>query len=307
VRVRPTADELSVQRGTGSLLHLNSSRPSRIRPIASRHAVAALAIALALAAAAGAAPAEAYTVVSLEFDDGTSDQRAAIPMLAARGLRATFFLNSGRIDRRGYWTTTELRSAQAAGHEIGGHTIDHVRLIPLDSVAARGQVCDDHAALRQRSLAGVSFSYPFGAYKRSLEAIVRQCGYLSARTASCPQLTRPRDRCPYAERLPLIRRFATRTPDTVEVPLSTAKIVSAVLAAERRGGGWVQVLFHRICPGCHPYSISAAQTRAVINWLARWARERPGRAVRTVRQVTSPGPRATLPGLGPSELGLGPS
>src|SRR5262249_36875673 len=75
------------------------------------------------------------TVVSLEFDDENSDQYQAGAMLAAHGMRGTFFVNSGRIGNDGYMTVQQLQALQSGGNEIGGHTIYHVDLPTLSSDA----------------------------------------------------------------------------------------------------------------------------------------------------------------------------
>src|SRR4051794_33271876 len=92
-----------------------------------------------LVAAAHAAP----TVVSLEFDDGTSDQRQVVPLLDAHGMKASFFVNTGRVSRTGHMSWGQLQALQAGGHEVTGHTTDHVHLTQVSTDTARAQICDD--------------------------------------------------------------------------------------------------------------------------------------------------------------------
>jgi hypothetical protein len=64
------------------------------------------------------------TTVTLTFDDGRPSQLdCALPILDARGLKATFFLPlvSDCVTQRHH----EWRSAAARGHELGNHTIFH--------------------------------------------------------------------------------------------------------------------------------------------------------------------------------------
>ncbi len=64
----------------------------------------ALAVAVAGSAALNPAPAQAAegpVVVSLTFDDGLMTQYQLAPLLAAQGVKATFYVNSGEIDRYG--------------------------------------------------------------------------------------------------------------------------------------------------------------------------------------------------------------
>jgi hypothetical protein len=62
--------------------------------------------------------------ISLTFDDGLRSQLAlATPRLAERGLRGTFYLNPRGEDWQG--RLAAWQPVQAAGHEIGNHTIAH--------------------------------------------------------------------------------------------------------------------------------------------------------------------------------------
>jgi peptidoglycan/xylan/chitin deacetylase (PgdA/CDA1 family) len=62
--------------------------------------------------------------ISLTFDDGMRSQvEIAVPRLEERGFRGTFYLNprgDDWQDRLAAW-----QPVQAAGHEIGNHTIAH--------------------------------------------------------------------------------------------------------------------------------------------------------------------------------------
>jgi peptidoglycan-N-acetylglucosamine deacetylase len=87
-------------------------------------------------------PQERSAAVSLTFDDGLRSHREIVlPMLEARGLRATFYVNPVGseddprlavpwIDRLGLW-----REATAAGHEIGNHSLLHPCSLNIDTEA----------------------------------------------------------------------------------------------------------------------------------------------------------------------------
>src|SRR3990172_7276928 len=90
---------------------------------------------VALPATTSAAP----TVVSISFDDGYAEGTQAAAMLEARGMRATYFIISGYIGQNGYLTVDQLRGLQAAGHEIGGHTVTHPHLVALAEDEAHRQ------------------------------------------------------------------------------------------------------------------------------------------------------------------------
>jgi Polysaccharide deacetylase len=181
-------------------------------------------------------------------------------------MRATFFVNTGTVGAPGKLTWEELQSFAAAGDEIGGHTVDHVNLKTAPD--ARHQVCDDRAALVAHGLDPLSFAYPYGAYDRGTQALVRSCGYESARTTlqiGPAETIPPRD--PYAIAMaPAVR--STTTLDQLESYVNAA-----------HGSGWVVLLFHHVCDGCDTYAIAPETLTAFLDWLA------PRAAVRTVHDV----------------------
>src|SRR5436305_13489067 len=101
--------------------------------IASLAATVLLAV-TSLTAAAPVAAASTPAVVTLGFDDGTVDQFTnGFPILAAHGMHATFFVNTGPIlaGDAAHMTWADLHALFSAGNDIGGHTIDHADLKPL--------------------------------------------------------------------------------------------------------------------------------------------------------------------------------
>lgn len=67
-------------------------------------------------------PNNAEVGLSITFDDArTSQLDAAIPVLDAFGIKATFFVMPQPLEQR----ADDWRAALAAGHEIGNHTVTH--------------------------------------------------------------------------------------------------------------------------------------------------------------------------------------
>ena len=66
--------------------------------------------------------------VQLTFDDGnSSDVEIVLPALLRRGLQATFFICSGRLDQPTFLSRTQVRELQAHGMCIGSHGVAHLR------------------------------------------------------------------------------------------------------------------------------------------------------------------------------------
>lgn len=221
-------------------------------------------------------------VVSLEFDDTLAEQLSIRSILAEHEMHATFFVNSGRLGRPGYFTVAQLRELAADGHEIGGHTVDHARLPGLPVKEQRRQICDDRQALLGLGFAVDDFAYPAGAYDGVTAALVRACGYESARTAGglgAPSCVF----CAHAEPFPLRDPFATRTHGSLRIRHDLPRLQDFVRRAQQ-DDGWVQFVFHHICDRCDDYSVTPEKFSALLDWLAE-ERDAGRLAVLTVHEV----------------------
>lgn len=221
-----------------------------------------------------APPAAASTpaVVTLGFDDGTVDQFTnGFPILAAHGMHATFFVNTGPIlaGDPAHMTWADLHALFSAGNDIGGHTIDHADLKPLSVAAAEHEVCDDRNTLLAQGLAPESFAYPFGSFDATSEAVVHYCGYNSGRGVAGISL-----KGPSGETIPPADTYATRTPPNPKKATKLSTLESYVLNAETdtQSTDWVQLVFHHVCDQstgghCGAYSISPHKLSAFLDFL----------------------------------------
>ena len=69
--------------------------------------------------------------VVLTFDDATVDHRLIGEELAARGLRAIFFVPGGLVGNPGRLAREDISALVSYGHEVGGHGYSHASLIDL--------------------------------------------------------------------------------------------------------------------------------------------------------------------------------
>jgi len=242
-----------------------------------------------LTAPAPAAEAAPLTV-TLGFDDGYADQTRAADALGRAGMPATFFVISGLLDRPGRLTTAQTVALQAAGNEIGGHTVDHPFLSAQTTAQQRTEICADRAALATKGLTIRSLAYPHGDFSAETEQIAAACGYASARTIAgigCGA------GCVAAESLVPGDPFATRAYTTNQTT-TLARLEGLVTAAEP-GGGWLQLVFHHVCDpaeGCGPDTVTPATLGALVGWLA--GERTAGRVqVRTTGEVVG-GPAAPV-------------
>jgi len=200
-------------------------------------------------------------VVSITFDDGYADNyEFALPLLVRSGIRATFFLTAGLLEKD--HSTLErfrhlrkvdremirpLQWAQVgellqAGMEIGAHSYSHPNLARLSDPALEYEVAHSKRIIEDRASREITMmAYPFGRPKVHVSArvlgAVRRAGYELAGTTLSRGL-RDGD-----HPLSIPRFFATR--DSVDVlrekvlgswdligivreraPLAIAKVVS---------------------------------------------------------------------------------
>ncbi|TMQ07221.1 MAG: hypothetical protein E6J90_43930 [Deltaproteobacteria bacterium] len=152
------------------------------------------------------------------WDDGHPLDLRLAELLGARGFAATFYVPRHNREGRPVMTSAELR-ALGAGFEIGGHTLDHVRLTGLPAAERDRQIRDGKRRLEDelgRAISG--FCYPGGAHDRATRRAVRAAGFRYARTVTNLSLEPPRDRFQIATTLQLfphrpltyLRNFARR-------------------------------------------------------------------------------------------------
>jgi peptidoglycan/xylan/chitin deacetylase (PgdA/CDA1 family) len=243
----------------------------------------------------------AQTVVSFTFDDGWDSQATAASKLTAHGMSGTFYVNSPIIDQPGSLTWAQLTMFNAAGNEIGGHTLTHPDLTTLTATQARREICDDRANILSHGFVVPDFAYPGGAYDSTtgggtldVSSIVRDCGYASGRGAfGLHNITATSDTRPYATTIPPPNLYKIKTSCCINhasfgnsTPTAAA-LQNYVQHAESAGGGWVIFFFHRLCDNCggdNPApAMSPTEFEAFLDWIQ--PRAASGTVVKTVAQV----------------------
>jgi peptidoglycan/xylan/chitin deacetylase (PgdA/CDA1 family) len=244
---------------------------------------------LLAAIAPGVAHATTQTVVSLTFDDGIANQFSTRSILAAHGMLGTFYVNTNTIGQQfDRMTWAQLGTLNADGHEIAGHTLDHVHLPDLaatNPTEARRQVCEDRGNLVNRGFIARSFAYPWGEFDGRSEALVRDCGYSSGRAASgLHRIVTTSDTRPYAYPIPPPDPYAILIPCCIDSTTTLTDIQNHIVQAENHVGGWVVLLFHSVCDdGCAGNAVTPALLSGLLDWLQ--LRAGSGTVVKTVTQV----------------------
>ena len=113
----------------------------------------------------------------ITIDDGWGDgYRYAFPILRDLGLQATYFVIAGRIGSGSFLSGRQLRELEAAGNEIGNHTMDHATLSSLTYPEALAEI--ERASATLERVVGrepVSLAYPKGGVAPFVMAAAREC------------------------------------------------------------------------------------------------------------------------------------
>ena len=117
--------------------------------------------------------------VQITFDDGNeSDVRVALPALLHRGLKATFFVCSERMDRPTFLGKGQLKELQKSGMRIGSHGLAHRSWRRLNSTELQAEVSESRQALQDLCQTDVSeAACPFGEYDRRVLSALHTAGY----------------------------------------------------------------------------------------------------------------------------------
>jgi peptidoglycan-N-acetylglucosamine deacetylase len=122
-------------------------------------------------------------IVTTSWDDGDPADIKLAELLSARALKATLY-----VPIRGYQgartlSLDQLRTLSAAGFEIGGHTVSHRSLSPLNLKEVTDEVRNCKKALEDTLGEPVRmFCYPNGRYNAAVIREVERAGYVGART-----------------------------------------------------------------------------------------------------------------------------
>jgi peptidoglycan/xylan/chitin deacetylase (PgdA/CDA1 family) len=133
-------------------------------------------------AAGGAVPPE---WVALTFDDGNrSDHEHALPALAGRGFRATFFVCVERVGEADGLSRAMVRELHGAGMHIGSHAMTHRFLTALSASEEEAELLGSREFLETVVSAPVEhFAPPGGRWSSRTEQALRRAGYTAVATS----------------------------------------------------------------------------------------------------------------------------
>lgn len=123
--------------------------------------------------------------VVVTFDDGCeTDLTEAAPLLEEAGMRATFYVVSGHVGRRGFMSRTQVRELSGRGFEVGSHSVTHSLLTDLRPERVREELAESKDALEQMTGRRVAhFSCPGGRWSPLVARLAAELGYESVATS----------------------------------------------------------------------------------------------------------------------------
>ena len=128
--------------------------------------------------------------VIITFDDGSHDWvKTVLPMLQAHGMVAEFYLTLDAV-KFGNLTWKEARRLVRAGNGVGAHDVHHVQLTAFGNGHPNASTATMWSEVSEaRRIIGVnvgvfpdSMAYVGGGYDTTLERLVAEAGYTSARS-----------------------------------------------------------------------------------------------------------------------------
>lgn len=119
---------------------------------------------------------------TFSYDDAQIHDRRLVEIFNQYGLKATFHINSGRLDKEGYVTEQELTELYL-GHEVACHGINHPYFTYLTRECLVDEILQDRRALEGIMKYPVrGMSYPFGVYSEEVCTTAKQLGVEYSRT-----------------------------------------------------------------------------------------------------------------------------
>jgi peptidoglycan/xylan/chitin deacetylase (PgdA/CDA1 family) len=130
--------------------------------------------------------------LTTSWDDGHPLDFRIAEMLERYGLAGTFYVP--RQAETEVMSTAQVQEL-SKHFEIGAHTLDHVRLHDIPEAEARRQMSSSRAWVEEITGKPCEvFCFPGGKFRRNQLPLVRECGFVAARTVEMMSLAGPKTR-----------------------------------------------------------------------------------------------------------------
>lgn len=122
-----------------------------------------------------------HKVLTMSYDDGTLADRRLVEIFNTYGIKGTFHLNAGLMDREDRVPADEVPELYA-GHEVACHTYTHPTIERCPSELVTQQILEDRKQLEEMTGYAVrGMSYPNGSYSRQIRDLLPHMGIAYSR------------------------------------------------------------------------------------------------------------------------------
>jgi peptidoglycan/xylan/chitin deacetylase (PgdA/CDA1 family) len=175
------------------------------------------------------------TIVTTSWDDGDVLDMRVADMLDAHGMKGTFYI--AKDYRSARVSDADIRTL-AQRHEVGAHTLTHPRLTELSRQEKEHEIVGSKVWLEEITGQSVDmFCYPGGKYDEETVDVVREAGYLGARTTT-RNLSEPFDTFRSGVSLTLYPRPFTRLDYLATGYRRAINPIARLLPAALNGESW---------------------------------------------------------------------
>ncbi len=174
--------------------------------------------------------------------------------LTAKGYLTVDDYNLNLQDISLYMSPVDLLNLQASGYEIGSHTQTHLDLTTSNAAQAQAEIIGSKNDLLNLGVTSVSsLAYPDGYYNNSIEQLVSNASYTSARTVD------------YGYNGKTTNKFALVT-QVVEASTTLAQ-VKAWIDQSTVSKTWLILVFHQIDETGQPYGTTSSVLKGIVDYL----------------------------------------
>lgn len=128
--------------------------------------------------------------IVLTFDDGyASFYYKVFPLLKKYGIKATVFIVTCDVGKKGYMTWEQLKEIADSGLvEIGSHSVTHQNLAKMDEKTIMEELKKSKEEIEKRIGKKVKvFAWPYGEAPQNAEELVKKAGYEGAFRSFAPR------------------------------------------------------------------------------------------------------------------------
>ena len=120
--------------------------------------------------------------LTMSYDDGVFQDRRLVEIFNKYGIRGSFHLNSGLLDKESTVSTAEIATLYA-GHEVSAHSLTHPFLERVSTAEVVHEILEDRRLLENACGYPVrGMSYPMGTYNDAVVQMLPTLGIRYART-----------------------------------------------------------------------------------------------------------------------------